>query len=374
MFHKAKNSQIADEAADWAISIDSGIMLPSEKEALADWLRESPQHVDELLIATSILAGLEDVDGQRRLSIDELLSSVSENGADNVVTLSNSPTPERTRSQPQRQTRNLGIAAATACLALALAFTYLGLNGLPGQDTNRVYITALGEQRSISLGDGSVIHVNTQSEIRVSYSDTERRIELLNGEAMFDVKKDPHRPFRVMANNAIAEAIGTRFNVRYRDNDVSVVVLEGIVAVKTEDFADTGIDDAVTVPEPGDLSLADDGEVLLASGEKVNITPHTEKPVVATADITATQSWRLRQLVFESETLGTIVNEFNRYNKVQIVVMDDVVAQHEFSGLFQADDPWSFVAFLELTGNVAIASSPDEITLTSPAAQSTPGN
>ncbi|HYG28420.1 MAG TPA: FecR domain-containing protein, partial [Caulobacteraceae bacterium] len=92
--------------------------------------------------------------------------------------------------------------------------------------------TALGERRVVALEDGSRVELNTDSRIEVAYAEDQRRIVLLKGEALFEVAKDPSRPFVVMANGAEVRAIGTAFNIRLREKLVELTVTEGVVSVK----------------------------------------------------------------------------------------------------------------------------------------------
>ena len=79
--------------------------------------------------------------------------------------------------------------------------------------------------------------------------------------------------------------------------------------------------------------------------------------MISGANIAAATSWRTRQLTFEADNLQSIANEFNRYNKTQITISDSRLAQTEFSGIFDADDPESLIAFLEYTGDVVVDKS-----------------
>src|SRR5690606_6030511 len=93
-----------------------------------------------------------------------------------------------------------------------------------GQSQPEEYITYVGEQRLVQLEDGSQVRLNTNTRIQVSYSRQTRRIDLLQGEAYFDVSKDPQRPFEVIANHSIVRALGTEFNVSLLNSAVAVDV------------------------------------------------------------------------------------------------------------------------------------------------------
>jgi len=95
------------------------------------------------------------------------------------------------------------------------------------------YSTPVGEIASVPMRDGSKVTLNTDSQIRVTLTDSERRVDLKYGEAFFEVSKDPKRPFVVNAGGKRVIAVGTQFSVRRDANDIQVVVTEGRFASKT---------------------------------------------------------------------------------------------------------------------------------------------
>ena len=96
---------------------------------------------------------------------------------------------------------------------------------------NGIYETRIGEQNSITLVDGSVIQLNTDSHIQVNYEKNQRSIVLMAGEAHFEVAKDPSRPFVVKAGDGMVRAVGTAFTVRINPEALKVIVTEGKVAL-----------------------------------------------------------------------------------------------------------------------------------------------
>jgi hypothetical protein len=97
-----------------------------------------------------------------------------------------------------------------------------------------VYATGIGEQRTVTLSDGSTVELNSQSRLRVAFHPHERDVELLEGQALFHVAHDRTRPFLVQSEGAKVRAVGTQFDV-YRKSDGTVItVVEGRVAVMPE--------------------------------------------------------------------------------------------------------------------------------------------
>ena len=101
------------------------------------------------------------------------------------------------------------------------------------------YHTAVGEQRMVTLEDGSTIQLNTDTAVNVTFSDDNRDIRLLQGEAAFTVARDPDRPFTVRSDSLYAHALGTIFSVRLQENRNSVTVLEHAVQVETSESTTT---------------------------------------------------------------------------------------------------------------------------------------
>ncbi|NOX95513.1 MAG: DUF4880 domain-containing protein [Alphaproteobacteria bacterium] len=364
---KVKNPQIAEEAADWAVTLDAGALSSDQKLKLADWLLESPRHVEELLIAATLYDAFDDIDAEKSRSVDALISSLpsevvsivrdGQQAAHNdAIFLSDDSSPRR----PWLRWAGLGAAAtlALAVISVAVAPQFAGqlIDSIKIADTSNDgssgFATKLGEQRKMTLEDGSIIHVNTQSEVVIRYEEHQRVVELLRGEALFEVAHNPDRPFRVIAGDTIAEAIGTTFNVYRAGDQTTVAVIDGKVAVMTEkDFVSAAAPDAVAAV---DIGRTDDGRILLAAGQKADITPQAKTVRIAAANVKAVTSWRVGQLIFEGDSLAEIATQFNRYNRTRILIADDELASTKFSGVFDADDPESLIEFLEFADDIRV--------------------
>ncbi|MBL4800526.1 MAG: FecR domain-containing protein [Emcibacter sp.] len=333
---KLRNEQIVEEACEWAVKLDSACLTEQDKKSLALWLSESPVHVDELLLSAAIITGLGEVDADKNISIEKLLKE----NAPEVVTLFRAQTKTKpveqngtSKEKTARIRRYFSAIAATFVLAIMATF-YLFVIAPNGQD-HVSFATKTGEQRSLTMTDGSIIHVNTESEIRIRYSKNERHVELLSGEAIFEVAHDTSRPFRVYTGTAMTQAVGTIFNVRHMSGITKVAVIEGTVVVRPEDSRNShqSTIDVTDVPK----------KIFLHVGEQASITQDSNIILMATTNIQAISSWRMRKLIFKSDTLADIAIEFNRYNQEQIFVDDQAISGLRFSGVFNADDPHSFI-------------------------------
>lgn len=207
-----------------------------------------------------------------------------------------------------------GLAAlATAALIVALL---LG-GGLP-----RSYDTGVGEQRLIVLNDGSRLRLNTDSKVRVRYARDARTLELLRGEAFFEVAHDPSRPFTVEAGEADVRALGTKFDVRRFADGVQVTLVEGSVRVQAED-------------RPAAWTLKPHEQLTIAKG--LAAAPRPADPAQAT-------SWTDGRIVFASTPLAAAVAEVNRYATRKVELDVPALARAPVNGVFDTGDTEAFVA------------------------------
>ncbi len=360
MANPIPNPQIAEEAAAWAVLIDGGSLELAQRKELARWLTASPTHVEELLLAASLLGGMSQAEASDALCIEGLLHGEDPDvlhlfkhrptKTPNAAPMHALPLHERNRTwkRPVLAASLAGIALVGTVFAVGRIERDQGQAGssvfAATADQESLLSTGIGEQRSVVLDDGSIVHLNALSAIRVEFEEQARKIELVSGEALFEVAHDEKRPFRVMAGDTIAQAVGTIFNVERTGDNVKVTVVEGRVLVKNDDGA-TRLASADFDQGPAEVA-----PVILAAGQSARVAPLTTIPTVTIANLEGITSWRNRELTFDGDTLDMIAEKFNRYNKVQIEVADPMLAQSEFSGVFDADDPDSFIAFLELTG------------------------
>jgi transmembrane sensor len=193
-----------------------------------------------------------------------------------------------------------------------------------------VYATEIGERRLVSLPDGSRISLDSNSEVRVDYTDQARSLELTHGRARFDVAHDVTRPFTVTAGAETVVALGTSFNVERLANRVLVTLIKGQVVVKS----------ALPLTSPDKSQLA--GPVSLTAGQ-VLVAARNAKPTVAAANLQAETAWEAGQLVFKNETLAEAVERVNRYTDRPVIV-DPSVSTIRITGVFNAGDVTSFVS------------------------------
>ena len=311
--------EVNEAAGDW---LDRrGTASDAERREFARWLLRSPTHVEEFLRLGCLRAEL--TGAATPQWVDELLAR-SECGVAELLVPAREPVPRRNGSG--RIVRWLSAAAAIAGILLT------GWLTLSGSDDQRI-TTALGEQRFLTLADGSTLELNTDSSIRIRMSAADREVELARGEVLIAVAPDPTRPFRVSTEDVTVEAIGTRFLVYRRTEDTLVSVFEGLVAVELQGSSAAA-------------AGAIDSRLQIAAGEQVALS---RNGVIhpAQANIEKVTAWTEQRLVFEDETLDAVVAEFNRYNRDRLLIGDAALTDRRITGVFDVNDPDEFIKVLD---------------------------
>jgi len=277
-----RRERLQQEAVNWHLRLTSGSADPSTAEACAQWRRQSPEHDQayrDLEALWQQLPAALQADRRRR--------------------------GRPSRRRPVWLRHGLGLAAAASLLVAALAGLYPDYWQQPWAD----YRTRIGEQSSVTLADGSVAHLNTDTALDVLWNDNERRVVLLRGEAEFDVAHDPQRPFRVIAGTTFTEALGTRFVVRYDGSSGSVSLLQGKVRSSRPSPHGAQADSAVLAP----------GQRLHFSASGLSAPEAVDSSAVA--------AWRRGRLIANFIALGEAIAEINRYRRVPIRLLDEELAQ-----------------------------------------------
>jgi transmembrane sensor len=223
---------------------------------------------------------------------------------------------DATRDFFRRAAFPLGLAASILIAFLAVRFGP-AVTDSAGPATE--YVTAPGEQRQLTLDDGSVVHLDVDSRIDVRMTKNERKIELLSGRALFEVAHDASKPFAVSAGNSRVVALGTRFQVLRAQQHVVVTLAEGSVAVTR------------TQPGQGQQDRLRPGEELSFGSDATTWVKRTVDPVIAT-------SWSRGRLIFRSTPLAEAVEEINRYAARKVRLGDPCLARLTIAGNFIAGD------------------------------------
>ncbi|GLX79594.1 hypothetical protein tinsulaeT_29340 [Thalassotalea insulae] len=200
----------------------------------------------------------------------------------------------------------------------------------------QTYTTNIGEIISVELTDGSKITLNTHSQVRVSYTDNHRNINLLYGEAQFDVAKDSSRPFTVTSGSKAFTALGTIFNVqKNNESDMELIVNEGQVLVSNSQLTNHQLQTLISE----EIDKFESSKII-TDNEKSVISNNVQQP---TNSLSKKQSanelaWQQGMLVFNGETLAQALNEVSRYSKVQFEITDSSINDVKIAGYFKAGD------------------------------------
>jgi len=222
-------------------------------------------------------------------------------------------------------------AAAVMVLAALVSWYFLGR-------TPETFQTAVGEHAAISLPDGSILELNSNSLARVEYSDHTRVIRLERGEGFFKVMHDTSRPFWVAGHGSWVRAVGTEFDVNLRPEMVRVTVTEGTVKVVNAEPLASAV--------PSDEVLARIAVSVLTAGQQADLHGSaTAIRALEPDEINRSDSWRNGTLDFEGQPLIEVVEELGRYTTLQLIVSDAHLRQLIVGGTFHAN-PQGAEAFL----------------------------
>jgi transmembrane sensor len=316
-------SAIREAAVDWVVRLNGQDLTADQKTDFMAWLRRSPTHVKEYLHAEAAWQAMGGAVAGDATSIEDLARQIEPK----VASLPGLRTAAVAR-RPHIAVWSLG-AAALVLIGLVAVFFVSQKSG--------DYSTRLGEIRRVTLPDGSIMELNTQSQARVTITADFREVVLEKGEAFFAVAKDSARPFRVKSGAVLVRALGTQFNVYRQSESTRVAVVEGRVAVE----------------QAGSKSIE------LSAGNTVDLGLRQPVQRVATHANSAA-AWRQHRLVFENETLATVVGEFNRYNSRQLAIESPELGAKRISGVFKPDRPDALVDFLTQTSGVKVEQDSDE--------------
>jgi transmembrane sensor len=345
---------IAQQAGDWYAENRAGPLSHETREEFVAWLRASPQHVEEYLGVAAVARDLRVATDDPDFDIDVLLARARA-GGDNVVKLDHPATKTSAGFVRHGHSANWwrgAAAAAIAVIALGLSAMWSTRDG-ERFGLSKTYRTAHGEQSVARLPDGSVLTLNTDSQVTVRFSGRERVIDVERGQALFQVAHEAQRRFRVLAGSAEVVAVGTQFDVYRKPATAIVTVVAGSVAIYAG---------PPTFEEPG--SGLPERAVRVAAGYQVEIAgqnigePHA-------VDTWAAVAWVRRQIAFESVPLGEVAAEFNRYGHIALEIDDEALRAMPISGVFNAYDTESFAAFIQTLNGVAVERTPARIRIIS---------
>ncbi len=282
-----------------AVHLYSPSLTPAERKAMQHRRNESRDYDQSFVMAHQLLAALDEWADE--LAADEFIQS--EIGS-------------RKSEAKSKFTTTLGRWAIAACVLVAIVagLQWSGENSMPQNDILR-YVTRIGEQKTIELSDGSVITLNTASQVLVDMTDNMRRVVMDRGEAWFNVARDPLRPFTVELEGRSISVLGTEFSVRRSAEGFSLALLDGVVAIHRQG-QEPEVDAPYLKTEEGTTLEIDASVQRRISAGTVVFFDALKQQFSAILDpqIQQRQSWRKGLLSFRGEPLVRVVEELNRYS------------------------------------------------------------
>lgn len=290
---------VRDEAAYWFALTNDGLLDAEEQARFDRWLARDPLHADEYRLLQSLWGAADQLPKER---LQALLRE-------------DIPTPIQPRLRKNSVVLRYAVAASLVAVAVSTAL-WFGLNTTP--DYNAQFTTAFGERKQLTLPDGSVVDLNSRTQMDVHFVRGQRVVVLSAGEAMFSVQHDPARPFVVEAGNGRVTVTGTRFDVRRDPTQTLIAVESG--TVKVNGAADNG------------------ATVVLTAGLGSRIDATGKVAAASSVNTAALIAWRSGKLVFNDAPLSEVVQEVSRYRRQPLLVAGGKAANLRLTSVFKADD------------------------------------
>lgn len=315
-----------EKACHWVVAFDAGGVSPEDHARFMRWVNQSLTHREAF---EDIRSTWQKCDVVQRLRPDEADSDVV------------------ARRERRRNIRRRIAPLAAAATVAAIAFGFWVLQGPMLHEAE--YFTSVGEQQTIILPDESLITLNTDSRVEVHYTGDERRVELRQGEAHFEVARATNRPFIVVAGTGTLRAVGTAFTVYVRDDAVDVTVTEGTVELLASIKPTNEILSAAAPNESQSFTQT------LTERQKLRYKTDVVEAVatVTENEIERELAWRDGMLDFQDTPLSEVIAEAGRYTRDELIIVDSELESIEFTGYFRAGDVTLLMRLLESNDFVA---------------------
>jgi transmembrane sensor len=316
-----ERTSVSQQAAHWWVALHKVDSSATEKREFVEWVTRAPERAEACLRVARVHAAVS------RADVPWPATSTEDLVRDALATPDDSVVPLRPHVRPKREEerrpamRWVGGLAASVAVAASLGWWLT----VPRSDQ---YQTRVGEQRSVPLADGSRVTLNTASKIEVRLQADHRVVQLIQGEALFEVEHDAQRPFDVHVGNVVVRAVGTKFDIDRRTARTVVTVVEGRVAL-IEATSDT------------------ENLPVLSAGDRVVVDSAGRAVLEHDVNLAEATAWTRQELVFHHRPLGEIADEFNRYNVERIEIRSPSLREQAVTGTFRSNDVASFVAVLE---------------------------
>ena len=334
----SREDESLEAASRWVLKIDDGQLSASDKATLGAWLDEDIRHREVMLEVAAVW--------DKSASLARL-----------AELFAHDPAFDRTPSGRWYQGWAQGPAFASGLAVMVVSVLLLLMPaGDPLPPTMAaVYESAVGERKTVLLPDGSEVVMNTNSQLAVTFTPSERVLHLSQGEILVRVAEDRSRPLSVVAGDRIIQAVGTEFVVEITDgHQIELIVTEGKVV--------TGVQRPVVAPRADDAVntlvmppvLTEQKDNVVSAGEVVILgAPGSVKKPLSADDIEVELSWREGRLIFRSEPLEKALQEVERYTTLGFVFLDESLGTRTLSGRFRAGDVEALLLSLRLNFEIS---------------------
>lgn len=336
-------SEVESEAIAWLTQLDGENISEKDLRAFREWVNRSPAHLKQITKLNEFWGALN--------ILPDLVGPIYE--ADKTLR----------RMRKREKWSRIGKLSLGGLAAVAVIGIFAVQNLQPvsrDQDSIAVasvykpalYVTDVGETRTHTLSDGSVVTLNTNSKIEVEFHEDQRRVRLFKGEAAFDIAHESKRPFFVQAGNGLVRAIGTAFTVRLENDSIEVVISEGSVEIsEVEPIPLTQTKKSAEVSAISTYGI-------LKAGHKAKIEGDQYSTASLSSDKMASKlSWKSGYLSFSGEPLEQVIREVGRYTNDLIIIDDPALKNLKLGGVFKLGDTQDLYITLESGFGISVDDS-----------------
>ena len=355
----AEQSPLYRVAADWLVRLRQPDLSLEATLSWQQWMAEDSRHRQAFLELEEVWEKLEAVPTQRRVAPGDL-STDTYDGSVSVSTWIQQRRPV-SRSWDWGLSWRRSHAGRWAAGVVVLVLVCLGCGSvlaphwIRGLSQGKTFETAVGQNATVRLSDGSEVQLGGHTRITVFLGSRLRRIDLASGEAFFGVAQDRMRPFEVRAGTATVTAVGTEFNVRRSDDRVIVSVLEGRVLVQPT----APVVPLAWIPASRTVGPA----TPVSSGERSTVSSRGTQLTQAVGDASSAVAWQQGRLAFEAEPLRYVVQDVNRYAEKPIVIGDARTGDLKVTGTVAEGNIMGWVGSLEAAFGIHADIQADQIVL-----------
>jgi len=330
-----EEKRIREQASNWLVERDAGWEADREVEFEA-WKSEDIRH--EIAIRDL------EATWNRMMQLREVIEDPTLRPNLDILT------PQKGSKHRSSLGAKAIVGSLAAILVLGLAFWSARESSIFGGPAGpATYSTTFNDYKQVGLEDGSILELNASSRVEIEFSENQRKVHLLRGEAHFQVAKDSSRPFLVDVGGIAVQAVGTAFNVRYGADEIQVLVTEGRVAVNMEK------------PPSNEESVSSVFSTLpeLIAGDKATISTGGDYLIPMVSNTSEEEylqilAWKGPRLFFDATPLREAVSQFNEHNMIQIRIEDEEIKELSIGGSFLVEDVEAFIRLLASEGTIQV--------------------